>query len=548
LNFEQIELHNYGSHQETVHQIRPGKFLIVGQNGDGKSTLFEGLVGCLYKLTRSRDPSFKHQGNCEVRTKLTLDEKQVEIRRYWGMKDKVKSPQIYVNEEELGFRRSTESEKELQNLLSISSDLFVSTVVVMQGLPMNFCNMSATIRKTIIEDLFGFNVWDAIRKQFSKTIKEDLGKSNELGATFEKDREKMISLSTRINTLKEVGNESEEQFEKEVLQIKDKLRETVESIEAYKDQNNWNEDEESKLQNQVEVLNNSLQMMVKRHNELRSVIDTGKCYTCHRDFPHSLIQASTEEADMLHGKIGKTTEVAKDVREQLTLASGIESNIKSYENHVRDLTNQLSAKRSAKPTLNQNVDFTQMETELADIQATVNSLNTELESMKDGVEKLRYIDGTLKPSSDFRTQVLKDRIGSVNRLIGRICPLLFDNVQCQLLLTMSGIELDIVRDNQNIEYKELSGGERRRIDIAMIFSFQKYIQEASGVSSNLLVFDEIFENLDAVGVEAVLNCVETLFPDASSIYVITHRENIKSQFNSLIRVTKTNGVSKLEEK
>lgn len=70
------------------------------------------------------------------------------------------------------------------------------------------------------------------------------------------------------------------------------------------------------------------------------------------------------------------------------------------------------------------------------------------------------------------------------------------------------------------DYKELSGGERQRVDICLAFGFHDMVKFK--VDANILIMDEIFENLDAKGVEIVFDLIRLKTTDAKSIYAITH--------------------------
>ena len=50
--------------------------------------------------------------------------------------------------------------------MGVSQDLFCSTIIIEQGLPINFTQMTKTVRKGVVEDLLGFNV----RSDFYKPL------------------------------------------------------------------------------------------------------------------------------------------------------------------------------------------------------------------------------------------------------------------------------------------------------------------------------------------------------------------------------------------
>jgi DNA repair exonuclease SbcCD ATPase subunit len=94
-------------------------------------------------------------------------------------------------------------------------------------------------------------------------------------------------------------------------------------------------------------------------------------------------------------------------------------------------------------------------------------------------------------------------------------------------------------------YKSLSGGEKRRVDIIVILSLQRFLLECTGVSTNLLVFDEIFDSLDNVGIQMVLNCIDTIFDEGLCVYIITHKSDFRVSFESFVEIEKVNDISSI---
>ena len=67
-----------------------------------------------------------------------------------------------------------------------------------------------------------------------------------------------------------------------------------------------------------------------------------------------------------------------------------------------------------------------------------------------------------------------------------------------------------------------------------------------GDDINLLAYDELFESLDAVGSENVIELLRQKLKDVSTIIVISHNEDLKPLFDKTIMVTKEQGISTLK--
>lgn len=88
-----------------------------------------------------------------------------------------------------------------------------------------------------------------------------------------------------------------------------------------------------------------------------------------------------------------------------------------------------------------------------------------------------------------------------------------------------------------------SDGERRRIDVCILLAIQDLVKSYSSREWNTLIFDEVFDTLDAAGTEHLIELLRSL--ENKSIFLITHSAHIKKYFDTAIVVSKQNGVSYL---
>jgi DNA repair exonuclease SbcCD ATPase subunit len=95
-------------------------------------------------------------------------------------------------------------------------------------------------------------------------------------------------------------------------------------------------------------------------------------------------------------------------------------------------------------------------------------------------------------------------------------------------------------------YKGLSGGWKRRVDLVQLLALRAAAANLRG-GLDLLVLDEPFENLDDLGVEAALELVQEVSRDLSSVYLVTHNQELQSRFPRRLQVTAQNGVSTIQE-
>jgi len=94
------------------------------------------------------------------------------------------------------------------------------------------------------------------------------------------------------------------------------------------------------------------------------------------------------------------------------------------------------------------------------------------------------------------------------------------------------------------EYRGSSGGEKRRADLAMLLALRDIAKSRLNRTFDLLLVDEVFDVLDASGIERVVHLLNQ--KEQESVFVISHDESLMNFFEHIIVVKKTNGISRIE--
>ena len=92
--------------------------------------------------------------------------------------------------------------------------------------------------------------------------------------------------------------------------------------------------------------------------------------------------------------------------------------------------------------------------------------------------------------------------------------------------------------NKEIGYNNLSTGQRKSLDIAIIFGVLNNI--ISNVDFNILFLDELFSNMDANTRNIMLNLLNETISKEKSIFVVNHAEMQDDYFDHKIRVALQN--------
>lgn len=106
--------------------------------------------------------------------------------------------------------------------------------------------------------------------------------------------------------------------------------------------------------------------------------------------------------------------------------------------------------------------------------------------------------------------------------------------------------IEIINADGGHEYSANSGGEKKRVDLAVNLALQDLLASRSSKRMNIAIFDEIFDALDSEGIEKVADLLQELSAEKSSIFVVSHNEQLQNYFENTITVVKQGGFSTLE--
>jgi DNA repair exonuclease SbcCD ATPase subunit len=105
------------------------------------------------------------------------------------------------------------------------------------------------------------------------------------------------------------------------------------------------------------------------------------------------------------------------------------------------------------------------------------------------------------------------------------------------------------RHRDDFTYESFSEGEKRRIDLALLFAWRSIAQQKNSVNCNLLVLDEILDgSLDDSATDAFLDILKSI--DSSvRVFVISHKnpESMGDKFKNRMVFKKKNNFSTLSD-
>jgi DNA repair exonuclease SbcCD ATPase subunit len=111
----------------------------------------------------------------------------------------------------------------------------------------------------------------------------------------------------------------------------------------------------------------------------------------------------------------------------------------------------------------------------------------------------------------------------------------------------------IARNRDERPYSSFSGGEKRRIDLALLLALMDVSKTQNSIDTNILILDEVLDtSLDSEGAGSFIDHLKGSFRSAypdKCIYIITHRKDAvgDDSFDTIIHLVKQHGFTTIDK-
>ena len=154
------------------------------------------------------------------------------------------------------------------------------------------------------------------------------------------------------------------------------------------------------------------------------------------------------------------------------------------------------------------------------------------------------ISSILLKDTGIKTAVIKEYLPAMNTLINKYLTAMDFYVSFELDESFSECIKSRYRDN--FTYSSFSEGEKKRLDLAILFAWREIARLKNSANTNLLILDEVLEgSLDSTGTDFIMNLLSTLGDDVN-IFVISHNtDQIQDKFERILTVEKKHDFSEI---
>ena len=532
------------------------------RNGTGKTTIINALSYALYgqALTNIRRNNLINKTNSKgMLVTLHFEKNGVDYRIERG-----RSPNLlkfYVNNEEQEMTDESQGDSRktqefINDLLDMSHDMF-KHIVALNTYTEPFLAMKQNDQRAIIEQLLGITILsekaESLKEQIKKTrelITEETLKIEAIQAANEKIHSTVENLQGTQRAWLAKKDQDVKKLESSITELEHLDIDT--ELELHEKLGAWNEhnNQITALNKELATLEPALQRADKSVDAVARDItdlDNATCYTCGQslqaDKKDEILEKKNKELEDAKAYAEEIKVKCSDVMKSLDEIGDIngkpdtfyETAKEAYEHrqNVETLKQSLVSKKEETDPYQKQID----ELNSSAIQEINWEVVNRLDSFKEHQEFLLKL--LTNKDSFIRKKIIDQNLAYLNN---RLTYFLDKLGLPHQVVFQNDLNVEITQLGQDLDFDNLSRGERNRLILGMSFAFRD-VWESLYQKINLLFIDELIDSgMDTAGVEGSLAVLKKMGREGEkNVYLISHKDELVGRVNTVLRVVKENG-------
>lgn len=566
LIFKKITWKNFlstGNVPNTIDLNSHPSTLITGRNGEGKSTILCALTFSLFgkpfrNVNKNQLINSINKKNCVVEIEFSVNGHEYKVVR--GIKPNIF--EIHCDGQLINQDAALKDYQKVleQQILKLNYKTFTQVVILGSATFVPFMQLPSAQRREVIEDILDikiFSLMNVILKDKAAAV-----------------RDQIATLESRIQSQR-MRIESQKKLIEALVSSKDDI---VSGLQQKIDDNNA---EIETARNKITSLNDEIEKhsgVQDKHSQLTTAITKASrmevkltanveqcnhnidfftnnitCPTCSQHIAEDHKAVVLAELDQKiadhHTKLQEVTDILTKLNDQLDRAN-------AKLDTIRDKSIEISTLSSAINMLTQQ--NTKMQAEINATHADNGNIIEEklkLREMADDAirqvehkstlleqKNLQEVASLLLKDTGIKTAIIREYLPVMNKLINKFLSAMDFYVHFELDEAFG--EVIKSRNRDAFTYDSFSEGEKRRLDLAILFTWRQIAKMKNSVNTNIMILDEILDGaLDAGGIDFFLNIMNQ-FGEQTNVFVISHKvDQMIDRFDHVIRVEKKNEFS-----
>ena len=533
-NFKSI----YGTQTFNFDNLK-GLIKLSGPIGSGKTTLAEAILWGLYGTVKGQNNGQLVAWNtkaCEIEINLTSKNKEVHIIR------NIREPLIIeIDGKTLSASNKRNTQEILEEEVFDVPKLAVTKMCVISFSAFNsLASMNPGETKQFLDDIFGFKLFADYNNEVIIERKNQQNESIKLQSVYEENLKQIEHLkqkqATQTIQLKESLNVDELQNNRTEL-VNQGIALKNKKADLKKEREQKDKEYDLKIQVFKDKMTEAATLGKQAKNHYNT-FKSGICPTCGQ----KIDQAHIDEYK------NKMEEYAKIYREN------------EAEKQKLEIEKQQTHDSYHNPMVKCDDDMDVLRKRISSIDAELKSYNDSVQLLNDNYEELinEYENKSKKLKEELdrcdleiaewnemnelftktlRYNLLETLIPHINKSIQFFINKLDQSYKIEFDQEFKA-HIFVDSFDKEIAYNNLSTGQRKSLDLAIIFGILQNV--IASVNFNVFILDELFSNMDADTRNIMLTLLNESMDRNNSIFVINHAEMQDDYFKHKIRVTLQN--------
>jgi len=519
------------------------------RNGTGKTTLVNALSYGLFGIPLTnikRDNLINKTNGKHMLVMVEFIHNNTTYRIERGRKPGILK--FYVNNSEQidetdeGQGESKLTQRQIDKILGMTHNMF-KHVMALNTYTEPFLAMRQHDQRNLIEELLGITLLSEKAALLKELVREtkDAHKEEEFKIGGIKQANEQIE-----STIKDLQRRSDLRDKKHIENIeelKGKLLELSnidieQELQAHKDLKAYSDKQRKILQLDRDIA--QIDTKISKLNQDLTSIKDDECYVCGKPLD-----------DDLHKKLLKTKkEKLKNYTKEITEYKKEKDELGELDKQPNTHYDEISDAYNHKTTL--DTLSNQLENKLSE----TNQYVDQIETLKNkGLQEINWVRindlDNLREHQEFLLKLLTNKDSFIRKkIIDQNLAYLNTRLKYYLqklglphyVKFLSDMSVEITEHGRDLDFDNLSRGERNRLILGLSFSFRD-IFESMNTPINLLFIDELIDSgMDTTGVESALAELKRITRERNkNVFLISHKDELVGRVDDILNVIKEDG-------
>jgi len=537
--------------------------LIIGKNGEGKSTILDALCFSLFgkpfrNINKGQLVNSINGKGCSVEIEFDINGKEYKIIR--GIKPNVF--EIWQDGEMINQDAASRDYQKIleQQILKLNYKTFTQVVILGSASFVPFMQLPTSQRREVIEDILDIRIFSTMNSLLKERIQETKDDITKIENEISTAKTKVDSQTQIIKTISEAKTSAIESIgakisvnTTEILSCESQIEFILSEINTLKASINDKETISEDIDKAKSIRSKLLQKIETCEHNTEFFSEHDVCPSCSQDIPEEYKEGIIKD---LNEKLLDNNTKITELETILTNLNAKLLQINEVVDQITDKNIELSTRNSTITLLNKQVR--ELEAETQRVKSDTTNIDEEKGKLKDLAKEaiskisqktqlqeqrnLEDVANILLKDTGIKTAIIREYLPIMNKLINKYLQAMDAYIHFELDEAFNESVKSRFRDD--FTYASFSEGEKMRIDLSILFTWRQIAKMKNSVNTNLLLLDEIFDSsLDTAGTDYFLNLMNQ-FGENTNIFVISHKgDQLFDKFRSVIKFEKRNDFS-----